>query len=1100
MLPLCYSCLSLLATLALTGIGTAADPGIEFFEKKIRPVLVEHCYECHSTNSKKVRGGLLLDSRPAILKGGASGPVLESGHPEKSLLIKAIRFELEDAKMPPNGKLPPAAIADLEAWVKMGAPDPREKATQVKPAQPWSEIYAQRKNWWSLKPVGNPPLPAIPNPAQASGPVDQFIIAKLHEKNLKLASPALPKVLIRRLSLTLTGLPPTPSEITAFENAVAEKGHDVAVRELTNRLLASEHFGERWARHWMDVVRFTETHGNEWNYEVHHAWRYRDYLIRAFNQDLPYDDFIREHIAGDLLVEPRWNKAEQFNESLIGTAFWRFGEVNHDDCTALPTIGYDLADNAIDTMSKAFQATTVACARCHDHKLDAVSMKDYYGLLGVLRSSRFVCHTLDAREVNAEIVRLLSLLKPTIRSRVADLWLQQLDAKRLEKWLDEKAKGNWSDDGPVTLWKEIADLQADKKSSFSEAVKQVADRLAREVEQAKSTQKDYIVFADFRREAMPSWQFARQGLQPWQQKAGDFVVALDGDKVIAKVLQTGLHTHALSAKLNGSLRSKSLTNELTQRKKFISFRVMGKNSSAVRLVNNNCQLNYANYRALTSDDWKWVTFKIPDDRDAYNTYAELMTKFDNPKFPDQLGTLGGDTKNDRIPWEQAAADPRSYFGISLVVLHDRPDPPAADRSYLIETLKKDGISSAEELAKRFTQRLEAALKAWKNNEASDADVRWIDFTRQYGYLNDSASKSELLALDMKEYRRLEAQLKMPKLAPGVAESGRELSQPIFTRGDCTKPGQTVPRGFVEAIMPKSFTSGGSGRLELANQIANAKNPLTARVMVNRIWHHLFGAGIVRTVDDFGHVGDLPSHPELLDYLAHQFVTDGWSVKRLIREIVLTRTFQTDHQPGDGALLADPENRLLQHYPARRMEAEAIRDSLLFASGRLDAKLYGMSVRPFREKEDEYHRLFRGPLDGDGRRSIYIKVMLMEAPAFLESFNIPGGKVATGRRDLTSVPAQALAMLNDPLVRNQADYWAKQLVQRKNESVEQRIESMFLTALGRMPSAGEKTRFAQFADRLADLHHVSRAQLLQSQPIWSDMAHTLYNLQEFIVIP
>jgi hypothetical protein len=289
-------------------------------------------------------------------------------------------------------------------------------------------------------------------------------------------------------------------------------------------------------------------------------------------------------------------------------------------------------------------------------------------------------------------------------------------------------------------------------------------------------------------------------------------------------------------------------------------------------------------------------------------------------------------------------------------------------------------------------------------------------------------------------------------------------------------------------------------MELAERIASKDNPLTARVIVNRVWHHLFGTGLVRTVDDFGHVGDLPSHPELLDYLAAEFVEDGWSIKRLIRRLLLTKTFQMSNRPPAGARELDPTNRLLSHYPARRMEAEAIRDAILAASGRLDPVMFGMSVQPFREKEYADRRLFPGPLDGHGRRSIYIKNNLMEAPKFLSAFNLPGGKVAQGRRDVTNVPAQALALLNDPFVLQQSDVWAEKLVQRPDKSAGERIESMFQTALSRPPTAEERARFEQAAVQLCELQGVAANDLLTSRSVWKDVAHAIFNLQEFVYIP
>jgi hypothetical protein len=271
-------------------------------------------------------------------------------------------------------------------------------------------------------------------------------------------------------------------------------------------------------------------------------------------------------------------------------------------------------------------------------------------------------------------------------------------------------------------------------------------------------------------------------------------------------------------------------------------------------------------------------------------------------------------------------------------------------------------------------------------------------------------------------------------------------------------------------------------------------------MVNRVWQHLFGMGLVRTVDDFGHVGDRPSHPELLDYLAAKFVDDGWSVKRLIRNIVLSRTFGLANQPSAAAKELDPQNRLLSHYPARRLEAEAIRDVILATSGRLDLQLFGMSIQPFREKDNADRRLFAGPLDGEGRRSIYIKNNLMEAPKFLGAFNFPGGKVAQGKRDVTNVPAQALALLNDPFVLQQAETWAARLVERPDAAVEPRIEAMFQSALVRLPTGAERERFETAVRRLAELQQVPESELLKSLPVWKDIAHAVFNLKEFIYIP
>jgi hypothetical protein len=737
----------------------------------------------------------------------------------------------------------------------------------------------------------------------------------------------------------------------------------------------------------------------------------------------------------------------------------------------------------------------------------------------VLRSSRQVSHTIDAPDVNAAILTKMGETKAAIRRELAQAWLQPIDAARLDKALTALVDEKSVDENPLTWLRFVTSEQQKAKLPIGDAWKKVADRHAREdAERRKFNEKNFTVLGDFGQGAWANWQVSGQGLRGVPSRSGDFALALDGDRAIATLLPAGAYTHVLSEKLNGTLRS----SVLSAGKKYISFQVLGEQASAVRLVSNNCQLNYRNYRYLIKNELHWITFPLPADADSLRIYAELMTKFDNPKFPDQLGQLGGDKKDYRIPWEQAAADPRSYFGVTQVVLHDEPAPPKATLSHLHSTFAGPAPATPADLAIRFSQPLAAAIRAWRDDRATDDDVRWLNAFRKSGLLSNRANLSPKLEKLIAEYRKLDAELALPRIVPGLADAGPGFEQPVFLRGDCMKPGARTPRRFVEVLAPTPISTRGSGRLELANLIALRDNPLTARVMVNRIWHHLFGAGLVRSVDDFGHVGETPSHPELLDYLADQFVCPSpsgrgfvhpspsgrgaggegheWSMKRLIRAIVLTRAFQLAHTPSAAALEADPNNRLLSHYPARRMEAEAIRDALLFTSGRLDRTLYGMSIPAYREKEYADRRLFRGPLDGNGRRSIYLKVTLMEPPKFLEVFNFPGSKVTQGRRDMTNVPVQALAMLNDPFVLRQAEIWAKRLIERKNETIAERVGTMFRTALGRDARPEERTRFARFVSQVAALHDVPPDGVLASTPVWRDAAHAMFNLQEFITIP
>ena len=1124
----------------------ADDADVEFFEKKIRPVLVTYCYECHSADAKSVGGQLLLDHRDGLRNGGDTGPAIREGHPEDSLLIKAIRYTDETLKMPPKGKLPESVIIDLETWIESGAKDPRDQPTRTKTATPWRDVMKQRSDWWSLKPISRPVVPPASARRPTSNSIDRFIDAKLAENQMVPAAATDPRTFIRRLSLVLTGLPPAIEQVDRFvlecQNGTPQEPLPAAaVEHLVDSLMQSPHFGEQWARHWMDVVRFSETHGNEWNYEVHHAWRYRDYLIRAFNDDVPYDQFIREHIAGDLLTHPRWNEADQFNESVIGTGFYRFGEVNHDDCISLRSIGYDLADNQIDTLTKAFQATTVACARCHHHKLDAVSSEDYYALLAIVRSSRTVSHCIDSPEVNAAQKKRMQELKSDLRQELAKSWQGEvsqfarymqaahaarakrpealelakgLEPQRLEKWIVTLAAEKQPFEDPFEIWRRLsaADSPASPEApadaiQVSQSISQVWQTLTEQFEKEFSERIQFNatrfdVYADFREKVPRDWIAGGMAMSDAPSRSGEFVLHPDGDSVVKSILPAGRYTHSLSSKLNGTLRSPVLPAG----KKYISFQVLGQRSSAVRLVSNHCQLNYANYRALTSPDLQWVTFSPPDDRESLRTYAELMTMFDNPKFPDQLSALGGDGANYKLPWDKAAENPRSFFGVTRVVLHDQPETPKVELSFLKELFTGDKspneLAILAEIVNRYVARMTAALDAWSRDTATEEDVRWLDALLRRELIRNQPAQSPRCEVLVQEYRKLDSELKLPRVIAGVSDGGPGIEQPVFVRGDCTRPAESVPRRYLEVLSksPKPFTATGSGRMELADQIASPSNPLTARVMVNRIWHHFFGTGLVRTVDDFGHVGELPSHPELLDHLSSQFIDEGWSVKRMIRSIVLSRTFQSSNQPSDLSRQNDPQNRLLQHYTARRMEAESVRDAILSASGGLKRELYGQSIQPYREKEYADRRLFPGPIDGNGRRSVYIKNNLMEAPKFLSAFNFPGGKVAQGRRDVTNVPAQALALMNDPFVLQQATDWAQRLLMNSSDSMATRVDAMFRSALGRSPTAEEQFRLAQTIRELADYYHVPAEKVMSSAEIWKDIAHALFNFNEMIFIP
>lgn len=1081
----------------------------EFFEAKVRPLLVKHCYECHAAESKKLGGKLRLDLRDGWQIGGESGPAIEPGKPEDSLLIKAVLYD--GFEMPPTGRLAESDVAILREWVIRGAPDPRDgKITSGE--RPWSEIFAERRKWWSLQPPSKKEIPLVKNAQWPGGDIDRFLLARMEAANLSPNEITDRRTLIRRLTLVLTGLPPKPEAIEQFVSDTSPEAYE----HLVDRLLASPNFGERWARHWLDVIRFSETHGNEWNYDVHFAWRYRDYVVRALNNDVPYNQFVKEHIAGDLLEQPRLNADEHFNESVIGTAFWRFGEANHDSCLDFQTIGYDILDNQVDTFSKAFQATTIACARCHDHKMDAVSTRDYYSLLSMLRNARPVAHTIDGPEVNASTQTDLERIKKEIEAELEKSWRDEskefakyfhaaesqrkgepvnasLDAARLAKWVAALAVEKPALESPVGFWRSFVE----KEKTVTDAAqrwRETAERYAAESKSRIEFNKSQLVtVADFHNAENPGWSSAGQGLRNGAARSGELVLAPTGDSIVKLILPASMATSRFSERLNGALRSPSLVGE-THKK--ISFRVAGDHGSAVRLVVNNCQLNYSTYRVLHSGNWQWVTFNIPDKASELGLYAELMTFWDNPKFPDPLGTLGGDKANHREPFDAEAQDPRSWWAVTRAVVHDG-EAPREDLSHLHLLYSREVPTSAKAAEQIFASAAQSAVVAWADRQATDDEVRWLSWLLESGLLSNTSNQSPRLTELVAAYRESEAKLSTPRVVPGMADGNEGLVQKVFVRGESTRPGDKVERRYLEALEGKPFMAG-SGRRELAEQLADAKNPLTARVMVNRIWQHVFGVGIVATPDDFGHMGTLPSHPELLDHLATTFVEDGWSIKRQIRRLVLSKAFQQASTPSAAAKQHDPQNVLLSHFAPRRLEAEAIRDALLAVSGQLDERLGGPSVHPFREKADTEKRLYVGPLNGNGRRSLYIKVQLMEQAPFLNAFNLPDGKSATGKRDVTNVPSQSLAMLNDPLVIAQAKAWSEKLILRTSDTVDQRIDHMFFVAIGRPPSDAERVRFAALVNELSGQQ--STDEMLKSASAWENASHALFNTVEFVFIP
>ncbi len=1135
-----------IACLALAGLGVlpvaAQDSSpdrsqLEFFENRIRPVLAKKCVVCHM--GERPQGQLRLDSRAGWERGGKSGPAIVRGEPDKSPLIHAIRHASGASPMPlGSDKLDAAAIAAFEQWVRAGAVDPRdEPSAPVAAEKSWDEIFDERSHWWSLQPVERPRIPEVDRKDWSDSAVDRFILAKLELEGLTPARRAERKILLRRASFVLTGLPPTPDEIQTLVADTAPDAYERAV----DRLLKSPHFGERWARHWMDVVRYSDTYGYEWDIPAKGAWRYRDYLIRAFNEDVPFDQLAREQIAGDLLPEPRINADEQINESMIGPMFYQLGEKRHGDSLQFNGIHQEMLNNKIDAFSKAFQGMTVACARCHDHKLDAISQKDYYALAGVFMSSRWVANTADTPERNEPVLNDLSALKPKLRKAMAAWWLEEiedaprymtaalacvtgspaaveaaegLDSVRLAAWdevmLDADAAKEPALGNPIYPWLRLHQWDAGESAAQAWAglVEEYAEASS---ERTENNAREFKVIADFGKEIPDDWSVDGAGLRGGRVENGEFAVAIKGPKAIKTIMQAGLYTNALSPRLNGAVRTPYLN---FTGKSFLSMEVAGGDFSAHRLVVDNAFLTERQtylkdarpYWVKLSTTAEAKTNRAQTDVEEAETriYAELATKTSNPNFPPRV-RLGGECSDEE------AADPRSWFGITRALLHDGKESPADEltrfRGLFEAAASADSETMDSEAAgERYRQWMRSAIEAWADDRATADDVRLINWMLARRLLPNEVDGRESVRQLVAAYRATEERLDNPWTVNGLADLDDGNDYRLNNRGVYEDLADSVPRGYVEVLagVREAGDAEGSGRLQLAERVADDGNPLTARVFANRVWHWVFGAGIVTTPDDFGHLGDQPSHPELLDYLAAEFVAQGWSTKKLVRALVMSEAFQQSNDVSARAGDVDPNNRLLHHYRPRRLDAESIRDSLLAVSGRLDQRLFGQPIDPHRANEDPEKRLYAGPLDGDGRRSVYVKMTIMEPPKFLATFNQPSPKIPTGARDVTTVPAQALALLNDPFVAQQAEVWAERLIGESHGSREERLAEMFREAFGREPAVGELARWRKAVDDFAGLYQdvpgkQPSADVMESLPVWKDVAHAMFNAKEFLYV-
>lgn len=896
---------SLLPFLLIIGTATAApnETGIAFFETKIRPLLAGHCLECHST-AKKTRGGLNLDSRQGWVTGGDSGPAVIPGDPDASLLIKAVRYHDLTLQMPEDGKLPEAEITALETWVRLGAPDPRTTTVSAK-KQTGLSLDEGRK-FWSYAPLRPPAARPVQNQAWPWTELDHLLLGAAEKAGFLPAPDAPPETLARRLHLNLTGLPPSPTEIDRFV-AAAREDRKTAIATLVDELLASRHFGEHWARLWLDMARFAESSGGGRTLLFKDAWRYRDYVIESLNADRPLDQFIREQIAGDLL--PAADPAARRRQT-VATAFLALGPTNYEEQDK-QQLRFDIIDEQLDTIGRALLGQTLGCARCHDHKFDPIPQRDYYALAGILASTQTLFNYTD----------------------------------NVARWIDTPLPL----DGPAEAALQAHQTKVEELKHRLQTAKAALTKRTRPVSVGSLAG---IVIDDPEAKVVGNWQHS----------------TFSRGYIGSGYLHDG----------NEGKGTKTIT--FTP-----SFPQMGRYEA--RLAYNHAETRARRVRVTVlhadGEETVFVDQTVPPPIDGrFVSLGTYRFEKDGAGF-----ILIGNAETDGVVTVDA-----------------------------LQLLPEDGAAPAPE------------------SNAADALVRALEA----------------------ELKQLVKTGPVRPVAMSVQDAQDPSGTPIRIRGIEKNRGETIPRGFLQVIDhgPARISEAGSGRRELADWIAGRENPLTSRVLVNRVWARLFGSGIVPTVDNFGTTGDKPSDPELLDHLALRFLEDGWSLKRLVRGIVLSRAWQTSAQGS-----TPPE--FFVRAQRRRLDAEQLRDAILLTGGRLQLDYLGPNIQGAggidanntSAQNVEYAYVY-----ADTRRSVYTPAFRNNRLEMFAAFDFADINASIGRRHSSTVAPQALFLLNHPFVLEHARAAAEST--RALVPPEQ-LDSAFRRTLGRPPLPPERAACQRF---------------------------------------
>lgn len=1161
------------------------------FLREVKPILAEKCLACHGPDEPEA--DLRLDTAAGAFGDlGGYAAVAPGDREESELWYRVTTNDLDD-RMPPadHGDALTAAEQDvLGRWIDEGAD--------------WQEHWGFA-GWREVE------LPSVQNQAWVQDPIDQFVLARLEQAGLAPAADADELVWLRRVHFDLTGLPPTRPEIEAYLAAPADQRRAATV----DRLLASPQFGEKWARHMLDLVRYAETRGHEFDYPIPNAWEYRDYLVRALNEDIGWDQLLREHVAGDLLPEPRLNPQTAANESVIGTGFWWLGEAVHSPVD----LEVDLADrtaNQIDVFGKSFLGLTIACARCHDHKFDPIPTRDYYSLAGFVQSASYRQVRYESLEQNAQVREQL----------------RQLDEAMLESGaVRAAAKHRWS-----------AALQT------IPALASEAAELAAQIDRARDRQ----VLADFEAGIPAGWVASgsafEQGIwresnrperYPNPKAAGDgflnsqLLAAPDGGQADAatgtlRSTPFALNHDFLSFRVGGG----KLAGEVGVRL-LIDDRMVAEACGDSRAEMRSALWDLRRWRGKTAvlevydqatDGWGHVScddfvfqnsvpeLELAQARESHDATTLLAWAQDpialdeqqlawlaNPVFP-EASTLqipadraviwrpGSAWWQDGGAWQAHPSGPvLSSVAEGLVgwapfpILLSDPDwnHLQADalssheatqvnwqgsgrtvRTSTVELgegpvwylLRGTGVAFAPVEHHRILNGPLHTQTALRFN--THGRWQWVrhDYMARYPGLRahfefsptedwiglaaivqggDTPPSSlpdlvklepffarpnlvpplgELSSAEAQYYparRTLLAQRRLQsRLAPALLD-GNGVDQELLYRGNTATPRDPVPRSMLtqfrgEAAAIAAAGPDGrptSGRLQLVEQMLERAAPLLSRVYVNRVWHHLMGRGIAPQPDNFGVLAGYPTHPDLLDALAAEALGTNWQLKPLVRRIVLSRTYGLASTPRPEAMQADPQNLLWHHRPTRRLSAEAVRDALLLVSGSLDATMGGPSIpvylTPFMKGRGRPSR--SGPLDGGGRRTLYQEIRRNFLPPFLMVWDYPPPATTMGRRSSSNVPAQSLALMNDPFVRELAERWAKRLEGADASGgvprTEKLVQDVWWSALTRAPRANE---IAQASAYLEAGQQAGRARL----DVLAELCHVVFNLKEFVFLP